>query len=423
MNASLGAHSQRVDIGVIGLGYIGLPTAVVLADNFDVVAGYDIDDARRRFVENAVAPFVEPGLDQLLKKAVTSGKLVVTDSIATAENYVIAVPTPISEDRSADLTYIFSAIESLAETLRGDELLIIESTCPPGTTARLVDRIVELRPDLKEAVDSERMGIAYCPERVLPGNIIEELQSNDRIIGGYTTNASNRAAKLYSQFCRGQLWLTDSRTAEMSKLAENAFRDVNIAFANQLELLCVQNEVDVWELRELANKHPRVNILEPGPGVGGHCIAVDPWFLVGAEGNAPLIESARHLNDSKPQNISNRIVELVQSVDEPHILALGLAFKENVDDVRHSPAVEVVRIFSEARPDAEITVIDPLVSVCPPEIQGISNVHFLWEMPTDFAGVDVVVVLVAHNEFKDLTLSQFGEVKLVDTRGLFKGSM
>lgn len=420
MSVNLAEQSKRANVCVIGLGYIGLPTAVVLADNLDAIAGFDIDEERRRIVREGASPFVEDGLGELLEEAVTTGKLRIPDQLVPAEQYVIAVPTPILEDKTPDLSFLFRVIEELAPLLRGDELVVIESTCPPGTTEQLLARLLDLRPDLAKAIEAEALGIAYCPERVLPGNIIRELRENDRIIGGVTTRSAERATQLYSSFCEGKLWITDSRTAEMSKLAENAYRDVNIAFANQLDMLCTEYGVDVWKLRELANRHPRVNILEPGPGVGGHCIAVDPWFLVNGLGQAPLIETARKLNDAKPAAVTNQVLETVKSDKQPNILALGLSFKENVDDVRQSPAVEVVKRLSASLPDATVTAVDPVVSRCPIELLDSPNVRFTRKLPQDMDEFEVVVVLVAHRDFKTLDTAEFCRARIVDTRGLFR---
>ena len=420
MSVNLAEQSKRANVCVIGLGYIGLPTAVVLADNLDAVAGFDIDEERRRIVREGASPFVEDGLGELLEEAVTAGELRIPDQLVPAEQYVIAVPTPILENKTPDLSFLFSVIEELAPFLRGDELVIIESTCPPGTTEQVQARLLDLRPDLVKAIEAEALGIAYCPERVLPGNVIRELRENDRIIGGVTSCSAERAKQLYSSFCEGRLWTTDSRTAEMSKLAENAYRDVNIAFANQLDLLCTEYGVDVWELRDLANRHPRVNILEPGPGVGGHCIAVDPWFLVNGLGEAPLIETARQLNDAKPAAVTDQVLEAVKSDEHPNILSLGLSFKENVDDVRQSPAVEVVKRLSASLPDAMVTAVDPVVSRCPTELLDSPNVRFTRELPQKVDEFDAVVVLVGHRDFKKFDVAEFGSARVIDTRGLFR---
>lgn len=420
MSVNKAKQDTRANVCVIGLGYIGLPTAVVLADNLDAVVGFDIDEERRRIVGAGTSPFVEDGLGELLDEVVTAGRLRIPDQLVPAEQYVIAVPTPILEDKTPDLSYLFSVIEKLAPLLRGDELVVIESTCPPGTAEQVQARLLDLRPDLGKAIEAKALGIAYCPERVLPGDVIRELRENDRIIGGVTARSAERAKQLYSSFCEGKLWITDSRTAEMSKLAENAYRDVNIAFANQLDLLCTEYGVDVWKLRELANRHPRVNILEPGPGVGGHCIAVDPWFLVNGLGQATLIETARQLNDAKPAAVTKQVLEAVNTAKQPNILALGLSFKENVDDVRQSPAVEVVKNISVSRPDATVIAVDPVVSRCPTELLDSPNVRFTRKLPQDMDEFEAVVVLVGHRDFKILDAAEFGSARVIDTRGLFR---
>lgn len=286
-------------VAFVGLGYIGLPTAVVMANNGLSVTGVDVIPDKVDSINQGQVTIVEPGLEEQLRHALQNGTFKATTEMPQADTYIIAVPTPFTAGHQVDMRYIFSAAEQIAPKLRGEELVILESTSPPMTTSRLADRILQLRPDLKKDSDNvtdERPPVyfAHCPERILPGNAMEELITNDRIIGGMTEEATNRAKQIYGAFCKGRLHSTNDRTAEMAKLSENSFRDVNIAFANELSLICDSLDIDVWELIGLANHHPRVNILQPGPGVGGHCIAVDPWFIVSAAPDeARLIKTAR----------------------------------------------------------------------------------------------------------------------------------
>lgn len=420
MIAQAGAEINRCKVCVVGLGYIGLPTAVVLASKVEGVSGYDIDTDRCDRIRNGISPFQEAGLDELLKYVVGTKRLEITQAVPSAETFLIAVPTPLAPDKSADLSFLGAAIEAIAPKLTGDELILVESTCPPGTTQTLKERVTAIRPDLADAVALDRLGFAYCPERVLPGNILQELASNDRIIGGLTGKSSQRAAELYESFCVGRMFLTDARTAEVAKLAENAYRDVNIAFANELEQLCESHGVDIWELRELANRHPRVNILQPGPGVGGHCIAVDPWFLTDREHPAPLIRTARELNDAKPAKVAAKVLSLLKDKSRPRVLALGLAFKENVDDTRQSPAIEVIKKLAASQREVSIFAVDPLINACPAELRDYPAVSFSKFLPSDFSEFDAIVLLVAHEAFAELRNSNLSETRIVDTRGVFR---
>ena len=318
-------------IAVVGLGYIGLPTAIVLARAGAEVIGVDVSEPTVESVNRGQAPFVEEGLGQALADVVAQGRLRAQGTTPWAEVYVIAVPTPVTgPEHHADLSFVEEACRAIAPRLTGGELIVLESTCPPGTTARMAQDLLGERPDLSLDGAGGRpvIHVAHCPERVLPGRIMEEMVSNDRIIGGLTTRATQMAAEVYSTFCRGELLLTDATTAEMAKLAENSFRDVNIAFANELATVCDRLGVDVWELIDLANRHPRVNILRPGPGVGGHCIAVDPWFLISAvPEQARLMSTAREVNDARPAQVIEQVVEAVEGLDAPVVAALGLAFQ------------------------------------------------------------------------------------------------
>jgi UDP-N-acetyl-D-mannosaminuronic acid dehydrogenase len=401
---------------VVGLGYIGLPTAAMLASRGLRVLGVDVNPATVAAVDAGRVPFVEPDLAELVRSAVEAGNLAAAAAPAPADAFVIAVPTPIKDDKSPDLSYVFAAVDSLSPHLRPGSLVVLESTSPPGATAQVAQRIEANRPDLAgTAVD-----IAYCPERVLPGRVVDELRSNDRIVGGLTARAAERAGDLYRAFCDGQIMATDAVTAELAKLVENAFRDVNIAFANELSIVSDKLGVDVRELIELANHHPRVSILSPGPGVGGHCIAVDPWFIAAADPEgANLIRCARAVNDSMPARVCAKVEAALAGKPAAAIAALGLAFKANIDDLRESPAREVVALLADARPDAVIRVAEPHVAALPPELAARPNVE-LTTYEAACAGADAVVLLVDHDAFKTPPAGLEAGTPVVDTRGLWR---
>ena len=414
--------SKPLEVVFVGLGYIGLPTAVVMANHGVRVHGVDVNAAAVERIQRGEVTIVEPGLEDQLKKAVDSGQLTATTEMQHGDAFVIAVPTPFKENYEGDLSYIMSAAESIAPQLRGDETVILESTSPPRTTQKLAAKIMELRPDL--SLDGEDgkpvVYFAYCPERILPGKALEELISNDRIIGGSTPEAARRARAVYASFCEGELLKTDDVTAEMSKLTENSFRDVNIAFANELSLIADKLGIDVWELIELANHHPRVNILQPGPGVGGHCIAVDPWFIVAADReNSNLIRTAREVNDGKPKWVISKVEEACSHVESPVIAALGLAFKANIDDLRESPAMNITRDLAEHVNHATVLAVEPNVSELPKGLQGLPNVEFA-EYKDAIDRADVVLLLVDHDEFKALPATALKGKALVDTKGLWR---
>src|SRR5690625_3154470 len=349
--------SKISSVAVIGLGYIGLPTAAILADNGLRVHGVDVNPNTVAAVNAGSVPFVEPALGDFVARTVAAGQLTASVEPPAADAYIVAVPTPFLENKTPDLSYIEAAGRTLAAQLSGDELIILESTSPPGATERLADVVHEARPDLAAA---GTLQFAHAPERVLPGKIMEELVTNDRIIGGSTPEAAERAVELYRSFCQAELVTTDTRTAEMAKLVENSFRDVNIAFANELSMIADEIGVDVWEVIELANRHPRVNILQPGPGVGGHCIAVDPWFIVAAAPEtATIIRSAREINDAKPEWVVNQVkaaaFDVLQETGRtPVIATLGLAFKPNIDDLRASSALNITEALSSQVSESKI---------------------------------------------------------------------
>ncbi|MDN5631217.1 MULTISPECIES: UDP-N-acetyl-D-mannosamine dehydrogenase [Kocuria] len=414
--------SEPLEVVFVGLGYIGLPTAVVMANHGVRVHGVDVNASAVERIQRGEVTIVEPGLEEQLKQAVSSGRLTATTEMQHGDAFVIAVPTPFKENYEGDLTYIMSAAESIAPQLRGDETVILESTSPPRTTEKLAAKIMELRPDLSQdgADGKPIVHFAYCPERILPGKALEELITNDRIIGGRTPEAARRAREVYASFCEGELLVTDDVTAEMSKLTENSFRDVNIAFANELSLIADNLGIDVWELIELANHHPRVNILQPGPGVGGHCIAVDPWFIVAADReNSNLIRTAREVNDGKPKWVIGQVEQACSHIDSPVIAALGLAFKANIDDLRESPAMNITKDLAEHVRHATVLAVEPNVSELPKGLQGLPNVEFA-EYQDAIERADVVLLLVDHDEFKALPATALKGKAVVDTKGLWR---
>jgi UDP-N-acetyl-D-mannosaminuronic acid dehydrogenase len=414
--------STNQTVAVIGLGYIGLPTAAILASNGVDVVGVDVSDRHVDAVNRGEVPFVEPDLATHVAGAVSQGLLRAQKETPKASTYIVAVPTPFKDGYEADLSYIDAATDAIIPQLSGGELIILESTSPPGATEHMAQRVFDARPDLSlDGADGRPVvQFAHCPERVLPGRVMIELVTNDRIIGGLTRSAAERARDLYGIFCDADLHLTDATTAEMAKLTENSFRDVNIAFANELSIIAERLGIDVFELIELANKHPRVNILQPGPGVGGHCIAVDPWFIVSAvPEDARLIRTAREVNDRKPEVVLGRVKERADRFKRPVIAALGLAFKPDIDDLRESPALEITRQLAQRHPDATILAIEPNVDTLPTALTAFDNVR-LEGTVAGIAAADIVVLLVDHKEFKRLNRSVLEEKAVIDTRGIWR---
>lgn len=402
---------------VVGLGYIGLPTSAVLADNGFYVHGCDVNQNAVDLINQGKTHIYEPDLDKKVKQAVENGLLHASTSPTTADVFILCVPTPFKNSHKPDLKYVESATKSIASYIEPGNIVILESTSPVGTTEKIANWIKEHRPDLNvNGFGSNQVYIAHCPERVLPGKILKELVSNDRIIGGINDNSTEKTAKFYQKFVKGELLKTNARTAEMSKLTENSFRDVNIAFANELSLICDDLNIDVWELINLANHHPRVNILKPGPGVGGHCIAVDPWFIVdAAPDKAKLIHTARNVNDSKPHYVVEKVREATKHIDHPTIACLGLSFKANVDDLRESPAIEIVKQLS--------TLYDEIIYVAEPHIDELPinlkkyNVE-LTRTETAINKANVVVLLVSHDYFKAIDDEIFQGKIVIDPTGM-----
>ncbi len=409
-------------ISVVGLGYIGLPTAAIIASRGVEVVGVDVSRQIVDILNRGEIHIVEPDLDILVRGTVASGKLWATINPEPAEAFLIAVPTPFKGNHAPDLSYIRSAAQSIAPVLRSGNLVILESTSPVGATDQMAAWLAEARPDLtfpQQRGQDADIQIAYCPERVLPGKVLRELVENDRVIGGMTQKCTERATAFYKVFVDGRCLPTDARTAEMAKLTENAFRDVNIAFANELSLISERLGVNVWELIELANHHPRVNILQPGPGVGGHCIAVDPWFIVdSAPDLARLIHVAREVNDGKPHWVIEKVKQAAARFKYPKIACLGLAFKPDIDDLRESPALEITAHLAKEI-DGTIFAVEPFIDALPATLATLPNV-VLRDAANAITAADIVLVLVNHSQFNAIDRSVLGDKPVIDTRGMWR---
>lgn len=390
---------------ILGLGYIGLPTASTFATHGLKVIGVDVNPQIVNGLQNGHLHLYEPGLRTLVQAALRSGNLLVSQQPQPADAFIIAVPTPFFEDKRADMRAVQAASEAIVPHLRKGNLVILESTSPPLTTVNLVAPILE-KSGLKAGED---FYLAYSPERVLPGQILRELIENARIIGGINPQSAQAGRDLYGIFVRGEIILTDATTAEMVKLMENTYRDVNIAIANEFSRLADRFGVDVWEAIRLANRHPRVNILSPGPGVGGHCISVDPWFLVEAAPDlTPLIQTARKVNDNQPAFVVELIRRILGDLQGRRIAALGLAYKPNVDDLRESPAIEVVHLLQKA--GAQVRAFEPFKTD-----YSSNGVASTLTLQSALEGAELVVLLVAHDQFKTLKpaeVAQMSEARL-----------
>ncbi len=391
-------------VSVIGLGYIGLPTAAMLASRKLRVIGVDVNQHAVDTINQGKIHIIEPDLDLLVNAAVTGGYLSAQTKTAAADAFMIAVPTPFFDDLSPDLSYVEAAAKSIAPVLQKGNLVVLESTSPVGTTELMCKWIKEVRPDLTLPTDSNSpdIHVAYCPERVLPGKVVQELISNDRIVGGLTPACSEMAKQLYRTFVAGELLETDARTAEMSKLTENSFRDVNIAFANELSLICDKLNINVWELIRMANRHPRVNILTPGAGVGGHCIAVDPWFIVhSAPEQARLIRTAREVNDFKPEWVLQKVMTTVanHALNKPSVACFGLAFKPDIDDLRESPALHIVNKLADAY-EGKVLAVEP-------NVESTNKLNSKAQLVSIEQGLaaDIIVILVKHKAFANCDFS------------------
>ncbi|OGT39892.1 MAG: UDP-N-acetyl-D-mannosaminuronic acid dehydrogenase [Gammaproteobacteria bacterium RIFCSPHIGHO2_12_FULL_36_30] len=395
----------------VGLGYIGLPSAALLASRGHRVIGCDIQQRVVNTINAGKVHLHEPGLEKIVHDAVISGKLSAQLSIPTADIYIVTVPTPVTEKNEPDISYVKIAIESIASQLQKNNLVIIESTSPVGTTELAKKWILQLRPELSDIY------LAYCPERVMPGQIIRELIENDRVVGGIDSASTQKAIAFYKLFVTGECIATTAKTAEMTKLTENAFRDVNIAFANELSMICDAENINVWELIALANRHPRVKILQPGPGVGGHCIAVDPWFIVASNpSQAKLIRTAREVNDYKARYVLQNVLKIASTLQQPTIACLGISFKKDVDDLRESPALMIVNQLAE-KTSGKILVVEPHIAELPKSLSPYKNV-LLTSLDEALSAADVVIILVAHSAFTKEKIITLTSGKLIDAVGL-----
>ena len=412
---------QKPDVCVVGLGYIGLPTAAIIARAGCKVQGVDVTQSVVDTINRGQIHIEEVDLDGLVQGVVQRGLLSASLTVSPADVFVIAVPTPFDADHQPDISYVLAAARSVAPVLKLGDIIILESTSPVGTTEAMRDMIAQMRPDLKIpgiSRETPDISIAYCPERVLPGKILEELTNNDRSIGGITPRCARKALAFYKRFVRGACITTDARSAEMTKLVENAYRDVNIAFANELSIVADRMGLDVWEVIRLANRHPRVNILSPGPGVGGHCIAVDPWFIVAsAPADTPLIRTARGVNDGKIRHVITKADELITAHPDAKIACLGLAFKANIDDFRESPARLVAATL--ARKYAErIHIVEPYATELPREFTGTGAHHI--DLDEALEECEILLVLVDHDIFRAVPLAERASKLVYDTRGIWQ---
>ena len=414
---------MKKKIVLIGLGYIGLPTATFFARSGADVVGFDINSRTVELINRGENPVFEPELDKMVKEVVENKKLRATTKPEEGDVFIIAVPTPFKDNHDPDISFITNAVDSIADVIKKGDIIVLESTSPVGTTEIIANQLKNLRFDLNVPTNENEDGdifIAYCPERMIPGNVFE-LVKNDRIIGGINKKSSEETKKVYELISKGELICTNSKTAEMSKLTENSFRDVNIAFANELSIICDKLGIDVFELINLANHHPRVNILTPGCGVGGHCIAVDPWFIIKKNPEQThLIQAARQINDYKPKFIFNKVEEKIdkliakgKSLKEIKIACLGLSFKPNIDDLRESPAIKIASALSKKYVH-QVKSVEPHIKKLPEQYK---NTEIELEKLEKALDADIIIPLVKHKEFADIDFSSRKE-KLVDYIGL-----
>ena len=395
---------------VIGLGYVGLPTAAVLSTSGHNVLGVDINKSVVTSINNGQIHIFEPNLENIVKKSVSSKKLRASMIPEKSDNFLIVVPTPLGDSNNPDLSFINQVVYSISPYLEKDCLIILESTSPIGTTLKVLKKIKTFRPDLFDS-DKPKFYVAYCPERVLPGNVIEELIYNDRIVGGVNEQSTQRAVDFYSTFVKGKIFSTDSKTAELAKLVENSYRDVNIAFANELSMICDSIDVDVWELIALANRHPRVNILNPGSGVGGHCIAVDPWFIISDfPSKANMIRMSRNTNDLKPQWVVEKVLSILG--DEEVVACLGMSYKQNIDDIRESPSIKIAN-------DLVDYLGQDRVNICDPYLKNLDG-HDLKTIEDSIENSDIIVFCVPHSQFKNIDRTLMNNKKILDLCGVLR---
>lgn len=406
---------------ISGLGYIGLPTAAILAKNGFLVHGVDVNEKAINLINNGQIHIYEPDLENVVQKVVLEGRLKADKKPEKADIFILAVPTPFKDDHKPDLAFVESATKSIIPYLEPGNLIILESTSPVGTTEKIVEWILNERTDLSiDENKSNQIFVSHCPERVLPGKILKELIENDRIVGGINKLSTQKTAEFYESFVDGKVLQTNAKTAELSKLTENSFRDVNIAFANELSMICDDLNIDAWELIKLANHHPRVNILQPGPGVGGHCIAVDPWFIVdAAPERSQLIHTARNVNDAKPYFVIEKVKEAARNLTNPTIACLGLSFKANIDDLRESPAVEIVSKLA-AVTNNTLYVSEPHIEQLPTHLQNL-NIN-LSSTEDALNNADIILLLVEHDYFKLIDAKSLENKVVIDTKGILKHS-
>lgn len=397
-------------ICILGMGYIGLPTACMFANNGFEVLGIDINDDIINKLQNGKLHIEEPELENIFLEAFNNKKLRVAKEVEKSDVYIIAVPTPINKENKANLDYVKSASEMMANCVSNDSLVILESTSPPGTTRNIVGNIIKKNTGLVAGKDYY---LAFCPERVLPGKIIMELVNNDRVIGGINTKSAEYARDIYSSFVKGNIFLTDLETSEFVKLAENTYRDVNIAFANELSVICEKYGINVWDVIKFANMHPRVNILNPGPGVGGHCIAVDPWFILENIDIADtLIEKSRNINNYRPIYIADRVKEILKDIKNPKVTIFGLSYKENVGDLRESPALKIIEELKKK--EITVSAFDPLILNGKVELSSLED---------SLKDSDLLLLFVGHDNFKDIDLNMIYRLmrnkNIFDTRNFY----
>ncbi len=397
-------------ICVIGLGYIGLPTASILANNGYDVLGVDINDKIIEKLKNGSPHIEEPDLKGIFINAISSGKLRVSKKIEKSDIFIISVPTPLTGENEADLSYVETASVEISKYIERGNLVILESTSPPGTTEDLVGGIILENSGLEPGRD---YFLSYCPERVLPGKIIYELVNNSRIIGGISKESAVKAEKIYNSFVKGKIYLTDLKTAEFVKLAENTYRDANLAFSNELSLICSEYGINVWDVIRFANMHPRVDILNPGPGVGGHCIPIDPWFILqNLKSKDTLIERCRKINKDMPVIVARKVVELIKVKPNPKATLFGASYKENVGDTRESPALSIIEELKNKK--IKVSVYDPLVESFKYELSNLED---------SLKNSDVLVLLAGHNLYNNIDLKYISELmrtkNIFDTRNFF----
>ena len=392
------------------MGYIGLPTACMLANNGHEVLGIDVDDEIINKLNSGKLHIEEPDLEEIFLKAIREKKLRVLSKIEKSDVYIIAVPTPLSKKNKADLSYVISASEMIKDYIKKNDLVILESTSPPGTTRNIVGGIITKKTGLGAGID---YFLAFCPERVLPGKIIYELVNNDRVVGGIDRKSAEMAKSVYSSFVKGNIYLTDIETSEFVKLAENTYRDINIAFANELSEICNDYNINIWDVIKFANMHPRVNILNPGPGVGGHCIAIDPWFMLeNINKKDTIIEKSRNINDSRPYIISERIIKILKGVENPKVTIFGITYKENVGDTRESPSLVIINELNKK--GINVSVYDPVVKNFKGKVLTFEE---------SLSDSDMLLLFVGHDEFKEINFDTISKLmrnkNIFDTRNFY----